>query len=67
MKAKIDPITGSADVFRVYEVVEGEFDFIQPNQSGKLVRRSFQLHQQDVEELKKLLKTVVAELRAEWK
>ena len=50
-----------------YEVVEGEFDFIQPNQSGKLVRRSFQLHQQDVEELKKLLKTVVAELRAEWK
>lgn len=49
-----------------YEVVEGEFDFIEPNASGKLVRRPFALHDQDVEDLKTLITTVVNELRTEW-
>lgn len=46
-----------------YEVVQGEFDFIQPNNSGKLVRRQFELPDSDVADLKNLIKTVVAELR----
>lgn len=49
-----------------YEVTEGEFDFIQPNSSGKLVRRSFPLLKQDVNDLKTLIKDVVTELRAKW-
>ena len=49
-----------------YEVVEGEFDFVQPNASGKLVRRNFQLINEDVQDLKNLIKTIVAELKAEW-
>ncbi|MFH2118309.1 MAG: ATP-dependent DNA helicase [Candidatus Paceibacterota bacterium] len=49
-----------------YEVVEGEFDFVQPNASGKLVRRNFKLEDQDVQDLANLIKTVVAELKTQW-
>jgi DNA helicase-2/ATP-dependent DNA helicase PcrA len=49
-----------------YEVIAGEFDFVQPTASGKLVRRSFELPDEDVADLKKLLKTVVQELRTAW-
>lgn len=50
-----------------YEVIQGEFDFIQPTDSGKLVRRVFDLTQDDVGDLKRLLKQIVAELHDLWK
>jgi DNA helicase-2/ATP-dependent DNA helicase PcrA len=49
-----------------YEVVEGEFDFIEPNNSGRLVRRNFELKNEAVEDLKQLIKQVVQELREQW-
>jgi DNA helicase-2/ATP-dependent DNA helicase PcrA len=50
-----------------YKVVEGEFDFIEPNQSGKLVRRRFVLKDEDIQDLKNLIKEVVDELKTLWK
>ncbi len=45
-------------------VTEGEFDFIEPNKSnGKLVRRSFELRDEDVDDLKELIRTVAKEVR----
>jgi DNA helicase-2/ATP-dependent DNA helicase PcrA len=49
-----------------HEVVYGEFDFIQPNASGKLVRRGFELEDQAVEDLKKLIKETIDELNTRW-
>ena len=46
-----------------YEVVEGEFDFIQPSDSGSFFRRNFSLVKEDVTDLKNLIKEVVSELR----
>ncbi|MDQ3008230.1 MAG: ATP-dependent helicase [bacterium] len=45
-------------------VREGVFEFIEPDkQSGKLISRSFILEQEDVEELKVLIKDVMTEIR----
>ena len=41
----------------------GEFVFIEPNASGKLISRSFELKDEDVEQLKDLIKTVMKEIR----
>lgn len=42
----------------------GEFDFVEPSKtSGTLVKRSFDLQQEDVEELKMLIKEVMREIR----
>ncbi|OGK31243.1 hypothetical protein A3D08_01035 [Candidatus Roizmanbacteria bacterium RIFCSPHIGHO2_02_FULL_43_11] len=46
-----------------YSVEEGVFDFIQPTASGKHVQRILTLQQADVEDLKKLIKTVMEEIR----
>lgn len=47
-----------------YEVVEGVFDFVEPNkQTGKLVRRHFSLEKEAVNDLKKLIKEVMEEIR----
>ena len=46
-----------------HQVTTGEFDFIQPNPSGKLVSRQFTLLDEEVEELKKLIKQVMKEIR----
>jgi len=45
-------------------VTEGEFDFVEPNSSGKLVRRNFILKDEDVIDLKDLIKEVMAEIRS---
>ena len=42
----------------------GEFDFVEPNSRGKLVKRSFTLLDEDVQDLKNLIKEVMAEIRA---
>lgn len=45
------------------EVTSGEFEFVQPNEVGKLARHTFDLPQEEVEELKKLIREVMAEIR----
>lgn len=50
--------------FFKYEVEEGVFDFVEPDKtSGKFVRRTLLLPQEDVEDLKKLIREVVVEIR----
>ena len=49
-----------------FEVVSGEFEFIEPNSSGKIVTRNFELLDQDVKELENLIKDVVKEIKKEW-
>lgn len=45
-------------------VSEGVFDFVEPNkQTGKLVQRLFILEQDDVNDLKKLIREVMTEIR----
>lgn len=46
------------------KVTQGIFDFIEPQPSGKLVQRQFDLPDEDVTELKNLIKEVMAEIRA---
>jgi DNA helicase-2/ATP-dependent DNA helicase PcrA len=46
------------------KVTEGMFSFLEPNPSGKIVERRFELRDEDVEELKKLIKEVMTEIRA---
>lgn len=50
-----------------YEVLSGEFEFVEPNPRDKIVVRNFELLDEDVKELEKLIKSVVKELRGEWK
>ncbi|MBU0576399.1 hypothetical protein KJ654_01930, partial [Patescibacteria group bacterium] len=45
-------------------VTEGEFDFVEPNDRGKLVKRSFILTEEDVNDLKDLIKEVMREIRS---
>lgn len=44
-------------------VTHGSFSFVEPNQSGKIIERSFELKNEDVELLKALIKEVMAEIR----
>jgi len=44
-------------------VAEGVFEFLEPNTSGKLVTRRFELLEEDVEALKNLIREVMAEIR----
>ena len=47
-----------------YNMVEGMFDFVEPNkQNGKFVRRLFAIHDEDVQHLKDLIKDVMEEIR----
>jgi len=46
------------------EVTHGVFEFVEPNKSGKIVTRLFELKQEDVELLKELIKEVMAEIRS---
>ncbi|MBU1885099.1 ATP-dependent helicase, partial [Patescibacteria group bacterium] len=43
---------------------QGEFDFVEPNSRGKLVKRSFVLTDEDVNDLKDLIKEVMREIRS---
>ena len=45
-------------------VTQGEFDFIEPNSRGKLVKRTFTLTTEDVNDLKDLIKEVMQEIRS---
>ena len=45
------------------EAVEGVFAVIEPNPNGKLVTRRFELKDEDVKELKDLIRQVMAEIR----
>ena len=45
-------------------VTAGEFDFVEPNERGKLVKRTFTLTAEDVNDLKDLIKEVMAEIRS---
>ncbi len=46
-------------------VVEGTFDFVEPDrQSGKLITRTLTLPDEEVEDLKKLIREVMAEMRS---
>lgn len=46
-------------------VVEGEFDFVEPDkQSGKFVRRTFALEKDEVSDLKNLIRQVMKEIRS---
>lgn len=49
------------------EVVSGEFEFVEPNDKNKIITRNFELLDEDVKDLEKLIKTVVNELREGWK
>lgn len=46
-----------------YQVTTGEFEFVEPNQSGKITRQVFDLPKEEVELLKKLIKEVMVEIR----
>lgn len=48
----------------ILDATEGVFDFIEPNPSGKLVQRRFELKPAAVDDLKELIKTVMAEIRS---
>jgi len=45
-------------------VTQGEFDFVEPNSSGKLIKRNFFLKDEDVNDLKNLIKEVMAEIKS---
>lgn len=45
-------------------VTAGEFDFVEPTSSGKLVQRIFALTTEDVNDLKDLIKKVMGEIRS---
>jgi DNA helicase-2/ATP-dependent DNA helicase PcrA len=47
-----------------YLVTEGTFDFVQPEESGRFVQRTFSLENEDVEALKQLIQEVMAEIRS---
>ncbi|MBT4124146.1 MAG: ATP-dependent helicase [Candidatus Pacebacteria bacterium] len=49
-----------------YEVMSGEFEFVEPNNAGKIVTRNFELLDEDVRVLGELIKEVVEELRGRW-
>ncbi len=44
-----------------YQVTEGEFIFVEPNKSGKFVTERFEISQEQVEELKNILREVKEE------
>ncbi len=44
-------------------VTQGEFDFVEPNNRDKLVKRTFTLTQEDVNDLSSLIKEVMREIR----
>jgi len=44
-------------------VTQGEFDFVEPNSRGKLIKRTFTLTAEDVSDLKDLIKEVMGEIR----
>ena len=47
------------------KVVEGEFDFIEPEKTkGTYIKRSFQIEQHETDQLKELIKTVMEEIRS---
>ena len=46
------------------QVKQGVFEFIEPNERGKFVSRSLTLLDEDVEDLKHLIRDVMAEIRA---
>lgn len=46
------------------EVTHGVFEFVEPNASGKIVTRLFELKQEDVELLKTLIQEVMQEIRS---
>jgi len=46
-----------------HQVTTGEFEFIEPNPTGKIVKHAFDLPKEEVELLKKLIKEVMAEIR----
>ncbi|NCN45082.1 MAG: hypothetical protein COU63_00740 [Candidatus Pacebacteria bacterium CG10_big_fil_rev_8_21_14_0_10_36_11] len=50
-----------------YEVISGEFEFVEPNEKEKIVTRSFFLTDEDTKDLAKLIETVVGELRDKWR
>ncbi len=43
-------------------VIQGEFDFVEPNKSGKLVKRVFDLPDKDVDDLKNLIIEIMDEI-----
>jgi len=45
-------------------VTHGVFEFVEPNASGKIVTRLFELKQEDVELLKELIREVMSEIRS---
>ncbi len=45
-------------------VHEGVFDFVEPNSSGKIIKHQFELVEDEVELLKKLILEVMAEIRS---
>lgn len=48
-----------------FEVVEGEFEFVEPDKkTGKIIKRSFELKNEDVKDLKELIRQVISEIRA---
>jgi DNA helicase II / ATP-dependent DNA helicase PcrA len=47
-----------------YLVTEGTFDFVQPDDNGKFVQRTFALEDKDVEALTVLIQEVMAEIRS---
>jgi DNA helicase II / ATP-dependent DNA helicase PcrA len=47
-----------------YVVTEGKFDFVQPEENGKFVQRTFTLKTEDVEALTDLIKQVMSEIRS---
>ena len=46
-----------------YQVVETQLDFVEPNPSGKLVKHSFKITQQEVDEMEALIKHVMEQIR----
>lgn len=44
-------------------VTHGEFEFVEPKENGKLVNRLFELKDEDVTELKKLIFQVLDEIK----
>lgn len=58
-------LLGDLDTSFIPTIIEGQFDFVEPDKtSGKFIRRQLALEQQEVEELKSLIKEVMAEIRS---
>ena len=47
-----------------YQVTAGEFEFIEPNQSGKITKHTYDLPKEEVELLKKLIQEIMLEIRS---